>query len=201
MENYLSQHSQDTFLFAQQGLDFSIFPFPGLIPPAQVKHPRKKSRGRKKLRPGNPLKTEVMDKHWLRLFRSFVKKHFMSLKSLSSDKDFWTWFIYSGKPGKNSMFPSYNSEYKHKLFNSCTFCSLFTAWGLGNGFVLNSRKGRNESWKFYAQYFFGELLPKTSNLALSSEFWIFYEFVCKQVVSFPQMTQIYEEKEFEDKKF
>ena len=199
MENYLSQHIQDTFFTGQEGLDTSLFPFSGLIPPARGKHPRKKSRGRKKLRPGNPLKTEVMDKHWLRLFRSFIKKHYLPLKLLSSDKDFWTWFIYSGKPGKNSMFPSYSSEYKQKLFSSSTFCSLFSAWALGNGFVLNYRKGRNESWRFYAQYFWGELLPRTSNLISGAEFWVFYEFVCKQVASCPQMGQVCRVKEPEGK--
>ena len=199
MENYLSQHIQDTFFTGQEGLDTSLFPFSGLIPPARGKHPRKKSRGRKKLRPGNPLKTEVMDKHWLRLFRSFIKKHYLPLKLLSSDKDFWTWFIYSGKPGKNSMFPSYSSEYNQKLFSSSTFCSLFSAWALGNGFVLNYRKGRNESWRFYAQYFWGELLPRTSNLISGAEFWVFYEFVCKQVASCPQMGQVCRVKEPEGK--
>lgn len=192
---------QNTIFVGLQALDTSVFPFPGLIQPTQVKHPRKKQRGRKKLRPGNPLKTEVMDKHWLRLFRSFIKKHFLPLKSLSSDKDFWTWFIYSGKPGKSSLFPSYNSEYKRNLFNSCTFCSLFTAWALGNGFILNYRKGRNESWKFYAQYFWGELLPKASNLISGTEFWLYYEFVCKQVANSPQISQIQKGKENEEKEF
>lgn len=140
-----------------------------------------KTRGRKKLRPGNPLKTEVMDKFWLRLFRSFVKSHLDSICSSSSDKDFWKWFISKGKPGKHCNFLSYNKEYRERIFANPSFCALFAAWGMNPGYCLNLRNNLKESWTFYFDYLTCELVPKAFLLAVPEEFNCFFSLLSSEL--------------------
>lgn len=140
-----------------------------------------KARGRKKLRPGNPLKTEVMDKFWLRLFRSFIKSNFGSICSASSDKDFWKWFIFKGKPGKDCSFLSYNKEYRERIFSNPSFCALFAAWGMNPGYSLNLRNNLKESWTFYFEYLTYELVPKAFLLAVPDEFNSFFNLLSSQL--------------------
>ena len=47
-----------------------------------------KKRGRKKLRPFNPTKTEIMDKFWLRGFREFMKLNICELRHHLLDIEF-----------------------------------------------------------------------------------------------------------------
>ena len=89
--------------------------------------PSPKTRGRKKLRPGNPLKTEVLDKYWLRAFKNFIKSEYLDIKIITNDPNFWTWYLVNGKPGKNKEFLSYNANYKKKLFENKTFSAMFAA--------------------------------------------------------------------------
>ena len=119
--------------------------------------PRK--RGRKKLRPHNPTKTEVMDKFWLRGFREFMKSNYLMLKDYLGDLSFWEKFLgKQGIPGKKGPFLSYSKEYKRYLFASTTFCMLFTAWSCLYGMTKIPRRNFKGNWELYYEYLFAELV-------------------------------------------
>jgi hypothetical protein len=141
-----------------------------------------KTRGRKKLRPGNPLKTEVLDKFWLRAFKNFIKANSRSLNRATKDKDFWTWYCSRGKPGRKSSYLSYNSSYKEKLFRNSSFCSLFTAWAMVYGLPACQKKILKVPWEFYFEYLMKELMPKGCGTSNEEEFGMAYQFVLNNFV-------------------
>lgn len=125
---------------------------------------QKKKRGRKPLRPNDPIqkKTEIKDKYWLRAFRNFIKIHVSNLHKYF-DKDslaFWNFYISkSGKPGKDSKFLSYGKNYKSFLFAEKTFSSVFKGWFLNYGEIELSRKYEKGSdlWFIYFDYALHEI--------------------------------------------
>jgi hypothetical protein len=145
-----------------------------------------KTRGRKKLRPGNPLKTEVLDKFWLRAFKNFTKLHLKSISQFSKEREFWTWYSSRGKPGRKSNFLSYNSSFKEKLFKSKSFCSFFSAWGLVFGCFVSQKKVLKASWEFYFEYLLKELVPKAYQNVDMEELTSANRFVCEKFVSLAQ---------------
>lgn len=119
----------------------------------------KPKRGRKPLRPNDPIrtKTEEKDKFWLRAFRGYMRK-FIDLhwKDFSNEeKLFWKFFFSAnGKPGKKRRFLSYGKKYKQFLFGCEFFKSKFQVWFEENGPSVLEKKyrpGTNE-WFVYYNY-------------------------------------------------
>lgn len=118
-----------------------------------------KKRGRKKLRPLNPIKTEIMDKFWLRGFRNFMKNNFFDLESYLSDTVFWKFFLgKGGNPGKKRNFLSYNREYKGFLSSNKSFCEVFISWAFIYGCIKVPRKNFKGNWELYYHYLFTDLV-------------------------------------------
>ena len=93
----------------------------------------KKRRGRRPLRPLDPIrkKTEEKDKYWLRAFRSYMRSFYPSLRDRLCPEDQSFWEVYlspSGKPGKGGQFSSYGRAYKSFLFSRPTFMKCFRRW-------------------------------------------------------------------------
>lgn len=181
MENNFVQHISSCG-FSGPRDSFGVFqpqtPLPHTEKPKETK---RKGRGRKKLRPGNPLKTEVLDKYWLRAFKNFIKTQYLEIKLISEDPEFWSWYMTKGKPGKNTAFLSYNSTYKETLFINTNFCSLFAAWGLIYGFMISPKKILKASWEFYYNYLFQELIPRAFNQANQEHIKLYYQFIYNKV--------------------
>ena len=182
MENNFIQH------FPQ--CDFE-FPESVLYPPtceflsiddARTSNSEKSSRGRKKLRPGNPLKTEVLDKLWFRLFTNFVKSNFQDIQALTNNSDYWTWYLADGKPGRRSKFLSYNLKYKQMLFENRSFSSMFAVWGSIYGTLITPNKTLKASWVHYYQYLFRELIPQAFENADQEEIKIYYVYICNSLM-------------------
>ena len=142
----------------------------------------KSSRGRKKLRPGNPLKTEVLDKFWFRLFTNFVKSNILDIQAMTNNPEYWSWYLKNGKPGKKSNFLSYNSKYKQMLFANRAFSSMFAAWGLIYGTMKTPNKILKASWEYYYQYLFKELIPQAFDHADQEEIRIYYIYICNSII-------------------
>lgn len=64
--------------------------------------PQKKRRGRRPLRPQDPIrkKTEEKDKYWLRAFRAFMRASYATLRESMKPKEFEFWDFYLGPKGK-----------------------------------------------------------------------------------------------------
>ena len=76
-----------------------------------------KKRGRKPIRPLDPVKkkTEEKDKYWLRNFRKYIKEIFAKISNNLSEEDyeFWTEHLgLQGVPEKGNKFSSYGKKYK-----------------------------------------------------------------------------------------
>lgn len=118
-----------------------------------------KKRGRKKLRPFNPTKTEIMDKFWLRGFREFMKMNQHDLKPGLKDPEFWSFFLSrSGNPGKKRKYLSYSKEYKKFLASNSSFCSVFVAWMIIYGSIKVPRKNFKGNWDLYFNYLCTDLV-------------------------------------------
>jgi hypothetical protein len=118
-----------------------------------------KKRGRKKLRPNNPTKTEVMDKFWLRGFREFMKTHYGDVRPMLDGQKFWDRFLgRHGVPGKKGEFLSYSKAYKETLFGNKGFAKVFAAWGWVFGLAKVPRRNFKGSWQAYYEYLVAELL-------------------------------------------
>lgn len=119
--------------------------------------PQKKKRGRKPLRPNDPIrtKTEEKDKFWLRAFRSYIRKYIdVHWKEFSDDeRAFWKfYFSANGKPGKKKKFLSYGRVYKNFLFDNIYFKNRFKTWFANEGDTVLERKyspGTNEYYVYY----------------------------------------------------
>jgi hypothetical protein len=119
--------------------------------------PRK--RGRKKLRPYNPTKTEVMDKFWLRGFREYIRVNFDNLRKILDDTKFWVFFCgKNGIPGKKGPYLSYSKAYKNYLFSNQSFCKMFVTWSCLYSLMKRPRKNFKGNWDFYYEYLFAELV-------------------------------------------
>ncbi|OMJ83602.1 hypothetical protein SteCoe_15454 [Stentor coeruleus] len=94
-----------------------------------------KKRGRKPIRPLDPIKkkTEEKDKYWLRNFRKYIKENFhkISPNLTSDDNEFWTEHLSTqGVPEKGNKFSSYGKKYKNYLFSNFDFVYRFQQWFL-----------------------------------------------------------------------
>lgn len=93
----------------------------------------KGKRGRRPIRPFDPIKkkTEEKDKYWLRAFRGFMKTNYPRLKKnmTSDERYFWREHLSpEGKPEKGNRFLSYGKQYKNSLFSNPCFVRLFKQW-------------------------------------------------------------------------
>lgn len=131
-----------------------------------IKEPekQKKKRGRKPLRPNDPIKkkTEIKDKYWLRAFRNFIKIHLSKLIEYFDEESLKFWNVYIsklGKPGKDSQFLSYGKSYKAFLFGEKTFASVFKGWFLqyGETELLKKYKRGSDLWFIYFDYALQEI--------------------------------------------
>jgi hypothetical protein len=120
-------NSCDYFSLQPQTIpDDSLIDFP-------INDTTSKKRGRKPLRPNDPIrkKTEEKDKYWLRAFRAYMKSHIAELKKQLSPSDLKWWKFYlsaDGKPGKGHRFLSYGKIYKNYIFSQSTFVDFFRGW-------------------------------------------------------------------------
>lgn len=131
--------------------------------PEILEIPRK--RGRKRIRPSNPTKTEIMDKFWLRGFREFMKLNFESLKASLSDLDFWGFFIGKlGNPGKRKKYLSYSKHYKEFLTSNKSFCMVFIAWIMLYGSIKVPRRNFKGNWELYFTYLCTDLVQPCKDL-------------------------------------
>ncbi|OMJ92019.1 hypothetical protein SteCoe_5338 [Stentor coeruleus] len=119
----------------------------------------KPKRGRKPLRPDDPIriKTEEKDKFWLRAFKSHMRKvvdlHWKDF--CNEEKLFWKfYFSANGKPGKKRRFLSYGKQYKNFLFESCFFKSKFKDWFTNQGQAVLEKKYKlgSDEWFVYYNY-------------------------------------------------
>jgi hypothetical protein len=136
----------------------------------------KKKRGRKPLRPNDPIqkKTEIKDKYWFRAFRNFIKIHLPKVKSQFDEDSLEFWNMYTskeGKPGKESSFLSYGRSYKSFLYNEKTFASVFKAWFVEFGEMELQKKYKQESdlWFIYYDYAAKEIARDGSNFSTFRE--------------------------------
>lgn len=132
----------------------------------------KKKRGRKPLRPFDPVrkKTEEKDKYWLRAFRSYMKANYVILRAEMSadDRIFWREHLgVEGKPEKGRRydicsFLSYGKKYKDYLFSHPTFVFHFQRWF--------TQHGAAELGKKYPQ---------------NTDLWfVFYDFASKELLNY-----------------
>jgi hypothetical protein len=136
----------------------------------------KKKRGRKPLRPNDPIqkKTEIKDKYWFRAFRNFIKIHLAKVKNLLDDQSLRFWTLYTskaGKPGKESNFLSYGRSYKSFLYSEVTFASVFKAWFVEYGAAELQKKYEPESdlWFIYYDYASKEIARDGCNFQVFRE--------------------------------
>ena len=127
--------------------------------------PAKKKRGRRPLRPNDPIKkkTEEKDKYWLRAFRAFMKSSYSSMKQEFSptEVEFWeSYLAHSGKPEKGRAYLSYGKRYKNYLFSHETFSNQFRAWFYKYAEIELAKKCARDSalWAVFYNYAVEELL-------------------------------------------
>ncbi|CAG9321133.1 unnamed protein product [Blepharisma stoltei] len=128
----------------------------------------KKKRGRKPLRPFDPIKkkTEEKDKYWLRSFRSYMKFHYPQIENslTEEDKEFWLFYLGSkGKPDKGGKFLSYGKKYKDFLFSHQNFIKEYRQWFAECGQAELNKKCEvgSDLWFVYYDYASKELLNYT----------------------------------------
>ena len=117
----------------------------------------RKRRGRKPIRPNDPVKkkTEEKDKYWLRAFRAYMKTLYPHIKSNLSteERNFWREHLGpSGKPEKGHQFRSYGRRYKDYLFSQPTFTTHFRAWFQEHAEEELAKKYRPESDLWFVFY-------------------------------------------------
>lgn len=128
----------------------------------------KRKRGRKPIRPNDPIKkkTEEKDKYWLRAFRAYMKEIYPHVKQnfTESERDFWRNHLgANGKPDKGNRFLSYGRRYKDYLFSHPTFVTYFKNWFQEHGEEELSKKHKPESplWFVFYDYADKELFNYT----------------------------------------
>ena len=133
----------------------------------------KNKRGRKPLRPQDPVrrKTEEKDKYWLRAFRAFMQKRFPVEKKamVSEDRFFWREYLSSeGKPDKGNKYLSYGQKYKDYLFSHASFVTHFQDWfhQFGQLTLEQKYKSCSDLWFVYYDYALKELVSYSSKPAV-----------------------------------
>ncbi|CAG9333143.1 unnamed protein product [Blepharisma stoltei] len=101
--------------------------------PDPVSYTSNRKRGRKPIRPNDPIKkkTEEKDKYWLRSFRSYIADEYSNFKDKLNSEENSFWIIYlssKGKPDKGNKFLSYGRRYKNYLFSQPSFVKYFQEW-------------------------------------------------------------------------
>ena len=136
----------------------------------EKKEEEKPKRGRKPLRPTDPIrtKTEEKDKFWLRAFRSYMRKYIdIHWKEFCNDERlFWKYyFSANGKPGKKKRFLSYGKKYKMFLFECQFFKTNFREWFnmYGQSVLENKYKPGTNEWFVYYNYCETELFYYNEN--------------------------------------
>lgn len=129
--------------------------------------PSQKKRGRKPIRPNDPIKkkTEEKDKYWLRGFRGYMKDKYSEVANTFSKEEqaFWLEHLSSkGVPDKGNVFSSYGKRYKNHLFCQPSFVYYFQEWFHEYGEVELSRK-----------------------CSKGSDLWfVFFDYACKELVNY-----------------
>ena len=156
-ETWSSYMSNDGYTQSTEGKQDD--PAESLKEEASEPVPEKKKRGRKLLRPFDPVrkKTEEKDKYWLRAFRAYMRIYYPAVREhlRSDDQEFWDLYLSSaGKPGKGNRFASYGKVYKHFIFSHDTFSLFFRQWFREFGEVELSKKcARNSDlWLVFHEY-------------------------------------------------
>ena len=121
----------------------------------------KRKRGRRPLRPFDPIKkkTEEKDKYWLRGFRAYMKQYYNQLRGdLSAEERlFWREYLGTGgKPEKGNAYLSYGKKYKNYLFSQPSFARLFKEWFVRSGQEELSKKCAPNSDLWFVFYDYGE---------------------------------------------
>lgn len=128
--------------------------------PRRRKNGAGKKRGRKPIRPLDPVKkkTEEKDKYWLRSFRKYIKENFhkFSYTLIPDDLTFWSEHLSTqGVPEKHNRFSSYGKKYKNYLFSNNDFVCRFQQWFLENGEAEISKKYPPGSDLWFVFYDYG----------------------------------------------
>jgi len=144
------------------------------MPTPKVSTPRGR-RGRKPLRPNDPIKkkTEEKDKYWLRAFRAYMKENITSFieEMTTEERRFWEEHLGpKGKPEKGNAFLSYGKRYKDYLFSHQTFVYNFQKWFREYGEAELAKRCEPRSARWFVFYDYGEkelfyYTPKENSLA------------------------------------
>ncbi|CAG9331388.1 unnamed protein product [Blepharisma stoltei] len=142
---------------AHSSNDSKLSPLTDESPHDTSKLPKK--RGRRPLRPFDPIKkkTEEKDKYWLRSFRSYMKFNYSKIEHTLNihDKIFLQEYLSSrGKPDKVNKYLSYGKKYKDYLFSHQIFTSLYREWFKNYGHIELSKKCKagSDLWFVYYDY-------------------------------------------------
>lgn len=122
--------------------------------------PDKKKRGRKPIRPLDPVKkkTEEKDKYWLRNFRKYIKENFQSISQNMTEEDYAFWVNHlsaQGVPEKANLFSSYGRKYKNYLFSNFDFVQRFQKWFVDHAENEITRKYQVGSDLWFVFYDYG----------------------------------------------
>lgn len=127
--------------------------------------PGQKKRGRKPIRPNDPIKkkTEEKDKYWLRVFRGYMKTRFPEISQLLTNEEihFWQDHLSSkGVPDKGNIYSSYGKKYKNHLFSQPSFVFYFQEWFYQYGEIELGRKCSpgSDLWFVFFDYASKELV-------------------------------------------
>ncbi|OMJ77618.1 hypothetical protein SteCoe_22743 [Stentor coeruleus] len=127
--------------------------------------PLQKKRGRKPIRPNDPIKkkTEEKDKYWLRGFRGYMKTRYNEINHTLTpdDQNFWLEHLSpKGIPDKGNVFSSYGKRYKNHLFSRSSFVYYFQEWFHELGEIELSKKCRpgSDLWFVFFDYASKELV-------------------------------------------
>ena len=120
----------------------------------------RKKRGRKQIRPQDPVKkkTEEKDKYWLRSFRKYIKENFnkIAVNLSQEDYNFWTTHLSAqGVPDKSNIYSSYGRKYKNCLFSNLDFVQRFQQWFIDHGENEITRKYPTNSDLWFVFYDYG----------------------------------------------
>mmetsp|Transcript_26202 Transcript_26202/g.46769 ORF Transcript_26202/g.46769 Transcript_26202/m.46769 type:complete len:233 (+) Transcript_26202:3288-3986(+) len=156
-------NTMDMCMDYQLSQHYSYTPqIPETLPSVQTE---KRKRGRKPLRPDDPIKkkTEEKDKYWLRAFRAYMKTIYPEIEEdlCPKERGFWEeFFTLAGKPSKGRKFLSYGKKYKDYLFARPSFVIFFRKWFVDEGERELSKKCApgSDLWFVYYDYAQKELL-------------------------------------------
>lgn len=140
---------------------------PRYLSPVKIHPPslETKKRGRKPIRPNDPIKkkTEEKDKYWLRVFRGYMKTRFAEISHLLSNEEIKFWQDHlspKGIPDKGNIFSSYGKKYKNFLFSQPSFVFYFQEWFYKLGEIELGKKCKpgSDLWFVFFDYASKELV-------------------------------------------